>query len=190
MWERVIQQLPLSSAYTPRACYTTAVVYSQELGEYQKGIDYYQQVVDNWPDYAFAWHAQFFVGKYYEKLRNSGGIADSEANPKIEQAYISVVEKYPDSKSAPSAALKLGQMNFKKGQWIEAAMYFELYRQKCSDNQQWARVVYDLGRAYENAGAFEEAIEVYDEFIKTAEPDDPRVKTVKARLEELKGRSK
>jgi tetratricopeptide (TPR) repeat protein len=127
VWERIITELPPSTGTSPEAYYVSAVVYSQELGDYSKGIDYYQQVVDNWPDYTFAWHAQYFAGMYYEKLRNSGGIADSEANPKIEQAYKSVVEKYPDSRSAPSAALKLARMNFESGRRAEAVMYYELF---------------------------------------------------------------
>jgi len=126
VWERITHELPPSTT-TPEAYYVSAVVYSQELGDYQKGIDYYQQVVDNWPDYQFAWHAQFFVGMYYEKLRNSGRLSESEADPKIEQAYKAVVEKYPDSKSVPYSALKLGYLNLKKGQRVEAAMYYELF---------------------------------------------------------------
>jgi TolA-binding protein len=127
VWERLIKELPASVPHTPQAYYCSAVCYSQELAEYLKGIDYYQKVVDNWPRYEFAWHAQYFVGKYYEKLRNSGSIPDSEANPKIEQAYNNVVEKYPKSKSAPGSALKLAQMNFEKGQRIKAIKYYELF---------------------------------------------------------------
>jgi tetratricopeptide (TPR) repeat protein len=126
VWERITQQLP-PSITTPEAYYAAAVVYSQELGEYQKGIDYYQKVVDNWPDYEFAWHAQYFVGKYYEILRDSGIVSESEANSKIEQAYKAVVEKYPDSESAPSAALKLARMNFESGRRVEAVMYYEIF---------------------------------------------------------------
>jgi len=150
VWERVITDLPPSAGTSPEAYYVSAVVYSQELGDYLKGIDYYQQVVDNWPDYTFAWHAQYFVGMYYEKLRNSGGIVDSEANPKIEQAYKSVVEKYPDCKTVPKAALKLGYLNLKRGQRAEAVMYYEI-------------------------------------FLATANPNDSRIESVEARLEQLKG---
>ncbi|MHC4087562.1 MAG: LamG-like jellyroll fold domain-containing protein [Planctomycetota bacterium] len=125
-WEIIIQQLP-NCSYTPRAYYDSAVVYSQELGEYLKGIEYYQAIVDKWPDYEYAWHAQFFVGKYYEILRDSDSVTESEANPKIEQAYKAVIEKYPDSTSAPQAALKLGDLNFKSGQRAEAIMYYELF---------------------------------------------------------------
>jgi len=153
VWERVITDLPPSTGTSPEAYYVSAVVYSQELGDYLKGIDYYQKVVDSWPDYTFAWHAQFFVGKYYEKLRNSGVIPESEANSKIEQAYKAVVENYPDSKSVPNAALRLARINFERGQRVEAVMYYEI-------------------------------------FLATANPNDPRLKSIEARLEELKGEEK
>jgi tetratricopeptide (TPR) repeat protein len=187
VWERIIRQLPPSS-YTPRAYWCSAVVYSQELGEYLKGIDYYQQIADNWPNYQYAWHAQFFVGMYYEILRNSGALSESEANPKTEQAYQAVVERYPDSKSAPQAALKLGRMNLARRQWVSAAMYFELFREKQPEES--GRVVLDLGLAYEEMGEPDLAIQVYTQFIKTADPQDPRIKTSQARLERLQGENK
>jgi tetratricopeptide (TPR) repeat protein len=184
VWERIIQKLPPSPT-TPQAYWCSAVVYSQELGEYQKGIEYYQQVVDNWPDYQYAWHAQFFVGMYYEKLRDSGGIPESEANPKIEQAYKAVVEKYPDSNSSPHAALKLGQLNFNRGQWADAAKYFEIFLEKAPEDQRQVDVLYDLGRAYEKMGELSLAAEMYRIFIEMAAPNDLRIKDVKARLIKL-----
>ena len=190
VWERTITELPPSAAYTPRFYYITAVIYSQELGQYAKGIEYYQHIVDNWPDYQYAWHAQFFIGMYYERLRNSGGISESEANPKIEEAYQAVVEKYPGSKSAKDACLKLGQMSFKIGQWVEAAVYFELFLEKAPDDPRAHRVMYDLGRAYEKMGQLELAAQVYKEFINTAEPNAPLVERIKSRLEELEGANK
>lgn len=111
--EKIIQELS-PSAFTAPAYYTAAVIYSQELHEYSEAIEYYQKVVDNWPDYKYAWHAQYFIGMYYEKLRDSGGISASKANPKIEAAYRAVIENYPDSSSAKHAARKLDQMNYKK----------------------------------------------------------------------------
>ncbi len=186
-WERIIQQLP-HCAYTPRAYYCSAVVYSQELGDYLKGIDYYQQIVDNWPDYQYASHAQFFVGKYYEILRDSGNISASEANPKIEQAYKSVVEKYPDSKSAPYVALKLGRRSLGRAQWSEAAIYFEFFRQKYPEQR--GQVLLDLGLAYEKMGELDVALQVYAEFIETADPADPRLQSLIAKLERLQGANK
>jgi TolA-binding protein len=97
VWEKMIKHLPLSAEYTPRAYYCAAVVYSQELREYAKGIQYYQHIIDNWPKYKYACHAQFLLGRYYEKFRDSGAVSQSEADPKIQQAYKSVIQNYPDS---------------------------------------------------------------------------------------------
>jgi TolA-binding protein len=127
VWERIVQELPHSATHTPQAYYCSAVCYGQELSQYQKGIQYYQQIVDNWPKYEYAWHAQYFIGQYYERLRDLGDIPMSEANAKIEQAYKAVIEKYPDCSVASHACLKLGQINFVKGRWSEAAQFFELF---------------------------------------------------------------
>jgi len=111
--ERIIQESPHSDL-VPKAYFTAAIIYSQELHEYEKGIEYFQKVVDNWPDYKYAYDAQYSIGRYYERLKNSGGISAEEANLKIEAAYQAVVEKYPDSESAKYAAQKLEQMRHKK----------------------------------------------------------------------------
>jgi TolA-binding protein len=96
-------------------------------GKYEKAITNYQKVVDNCPDYQYAWSAQYLIGSCYEKLKYYNSLPESEADPKIEQAYKSVVENYPDSAMVPSASLKLGYLDLKRGQKIEAAIYFELF---------------------------------------------------------------
>jgi TolA-binding protein len=107
-------------------------------------------VVDNWPDYQYAWSAQYLIGSCYEKLKYYNILPESEAEPRIEQAYKSVVEKYPDSAMVPAASLKLGNLSLKSGHKIEAATYYEL-------------------------------------FLATTRPNDPRIESVNAYLEELKG---
>ena len=191
--EKMIHQLPLSAQYTPRAYWCAAVVYSQELRQYQKGIEYYQHIIDNWPKYKFAYHAQFLVGRYYQKLENSGGLPESEANPKIEQGYKSVIENYPDSDSAPAAALNLGRMYFKRAQWADAAYYFEMFVQMDNGrapNQVLINLLYDLGKTYERMGKLDMAEEMYRIFIEIASPDDTRITTVQAKLETLEGGEK
>ena len=171
-------------------------IYTNELGQYAEGIEYYQHIVDNWPEYEFAWHAQYFVGMYYERLLRAGGITKSEADPLIEQAYQAVIEKYPDCSLAGHACLKLARPNFEKGRWAEAAMYFEVFLQLWQRNPEGQRpnrvlsVMYNLGRAYEKMSAFKLAAQVYGELIKIADPTDPRIERVKARLQELEGAKK
>ena len=101
------------------------------------------------------------------------------------RAYRAVVEKYPDSGAVRDASKKLGWLKFKKGQWVEAIQYWQLSLQRSPENDKPVHILYPLGRAYEEIGALDKAAQVYDEFIRTVHPDDPRIETVKARLEKL-----
>ena len=47
------------------------------------------------------------------------------------------------------ACLRLGSLNSTKGEWAEAAAYFELFLEKYPDDIRFGQVLYDLGRAYE-----------------------------------------
>ena len=193
VWQKMIQQLPLSAEYTPRAYWCSAVVYSQELRQYQKGIEYYQHIVSNWPKYRYAYHAQFLLGGYYEKLRDSGAVSQSEADPKIQQAYKSVIQNYPDSDSAPIAALNLATMYFRSAQWADAAHYFEVFVQidnGRAPNHVLINALYDLGKTYEQMGNLDMAVEMYNIFIEIADPNDARIRTVQAELEKFEGAKK
>jgi len=190
IWERIIAQCPQSQSIgLKHAQYFSAVCY-RRLGEYEKAISRYQKVVDNWPEYQYAWSAQFLIGQCYARLKESGVLSESEANPKIEEAYSAVIEKYPDCPLADRACLKLGRMNFEKGQWVESAMYFELFLQKYANDKRQTRILYHLGQAYEKMGKADLAAEVYRVFMETADPANPSIKLVLAHLEKLKGAKK
>jgi len=153
VWERIITELPKSdSTATSHAHYFSAVCYCK-LGNQEKAVEYFQKVVDSWPDYQYAWSAQCLIGECYEKLRDSGGISKAEAEPKIEQAYQAVIVKYPDCSLVGHACLKLGDMYLQKDRRNEASMCLEL-------------------------------------FLMTANPSDPRINTIKVRLERLGGQTK
>ncbi len=68
VWERLIREFP-GSEVIPNAYYCSAVCYAQELEEYQKGIDYFQKVVNNWPDYEYAQQARLLIVEYYNKMK-------------------------------------------------------------------------------------------------------------------------
>jgi len=81
------------------------------LGEYEKAVEYYEKIVSEWPDYKFADIAQCLVGDYLQKLMNSGKLSPMEAEPRIEQAYLAVIENYADSSSAATAYLRMAQIS-------------------------------------------------------------------------------
>ncbi len=125
LWNRIITELPVSSPYTQHAWYFTGVCYRRHLADYAKTLEYYQKVVDEWPNYEYAWSAQCLIGECYEKLRDSGSLPESEANPEIDQAYMAVIEKYPDCSLFGHACLKLARA-YEKTEQLDLAM--EVYR--------------------------------------------------------------
>jgi len=70
IWERLVSAFP-DSEVAPSACYSLAVCYAQELEEYQKGIDYFQKVVNDWPNYEYVQQAKLLIGEYYKKIENN-----------------------------------------------------------------------------------------------------------------------
>ena len=184
IWGKIITQFPNTNA-APQAYYYSAVCY-RELGEYEKAIEYFQKAANDWPDYEYAAKALFRIANCYEGLRNKGALPESQVNPQIEQSYKAVVEKYPDSEFAAHTALRLGQINFDRGQWDKAAMYFELFLQKFP--QDIGQVVLPLAKAYEQMNEPNLAAELYRTFIETADTNDPHLKSVKRELEKLEAK--
>jgi len=72
-------------------------------GEYLRAAEVYEKVADLWPEFEYAWHAQFMAGRCYEKLKESGAIEGVEADEKIKAAYERVVERYPECQGAKIA---------------------------------------------------------------------------------------
>jgi tetratricopeptide (TPR) repeat protein len=104
-----------------------AGVCCRKLGQYDNALAYYQTVVDSWPDYQFAWSAQYLIGICYENLIKSGVLTASEAGLKIEESYKAVAEKYPNSPLTANACMKLSDLNLKRGQLLEVCRYLELF---------------------------------------------------------------
>ncbi|MGD2095013.1 MAG: tetratricopeptide repeat protein [Phycisphaerales bacterium] len=185
IWERTIKELPRSSS-TSHA-YHFAAECHYHLGQYEKAAEYLQKVVNDWPDYEYGWSTYNFLGACYDKLKNSGKIAESQADPLIEQAYKAIIENYPDSRMAGHACLKLARLNSRKKRWSEAAGYYGAFINKYPEDKRCKYVLYDLGRTYEKMGKLENATQVYQLIVQQGDPEDSRVKNSMRRLARIKG---
>ena len=102
VWERIITELQPNAVYPAQAYFFSAVCYRRR-GEYEKAIEYYQEVVANWPDNEYAWHAQFIVARTYKHLKRTGAMPESEADSMIKAVYERILQDYPDSPAAYDA---------------------------------------------------------------------------------------
>jgi len=115
----------------------------------------FEAVVDSRPDYESGWAAHSIVARFTEKLRDSGAIAESEANAQIKEAYQAVVENWPDSRWVETALLNLGRMFFAEGQLVDAIMYFEMLLERSPEKV--CLTGGDLIAAYDQMGDVEMA---------------------------------
>jgi tetratricopeptide (TPR) repeat protein len=98
IWEKIISNSPGSSI----ACEASFMAgeTSQNLNEYQKAINHYKSVVDNWSDYKYAWLAQDRILKLYPALYKAGIISESQNISLIHEGQNTLLEKFPDSPAA------------------------------------------------------------------------------------------
>ncbi|KPL21578.1 MAG: hypothetical protein AMJ75_09695, partial [Phycisphaerae bacterium SM1_79] len=94
VWQRIITDLP-PSFFTPQAYHFSAVCY-RRMGKYEKAIELYQVVVDNWPNFQYAWVAHFRIAECYEKLESLGRIPTEDAAVQIRHACQQILTNYPD----------------------------------------------------------------------------------------------
>jgi tetratricopeptide (TPR) repeat protein len=110
MWEKMINEFT-PSFLTPEACYFTGLCYCK-LGEYGNSIVYYKKLADGYPEQRNRWYALFMIGHNYETLAKSGAMPQSEAGPKISDAYTQLVEKYPACPVVQKAQSWLASHNY------------------------------------------------------------------------------
>jgi len=185
IWEMVIDRQDLE-AFRSSQLYAFSAQSYYRLGEYIKASEYFENVLDNHPQYIYNTLVQYMVGQCYERLKKAPDVAISidDIDERIEAAYAAVVERFPEKALATGACMKLGRLYFSKEQWAEAIVYFEMYRQKRPDHY---RFLYILGQAYEKIGDNELAIAIYEEYLAKAIEGDRLIEDVQEKLAELKG---
>jgi pentatricopeptide repeat protein len=127
IWEKIVAQWPQSQALDVKHAWNFLANCYRKKGDYKKAVECYQKMLDNWPNYRYAWSAQCLIAECYEKLRDSASTPPSEAEDKIEQAYQAVIEKYPNCSLVPHASFKLARLNMDRDQKVKAAMYLETF---------------------------------------------------------------
>lgn len=94
--ERIREQSTHSAA-AAEAWYFSAECYYQ-FGQYEKAIEYYEQVVGNWPDYEWADQALFRTAQCFNELATCKRIPIADAGEIIQNICRRLPNDYPDSK--------------------------------------------------------------------------------------------
>lgn len=99
----------------------------QNQEKWDGAIEYFQKVVNDYPDIERACGAQAAIGWCAEALRDSNQAPKEAINPVIEQAYISVINDYNDCYIAHFAAYRLAEMCVEKGDKTNAIVYYRKF---------------------------------------------------------------
>ena len=83
----------------PKAYMMLAESY-ERLGNHSQALAYYQKLLEKRPDYKYAWHVYYLMGRCYQQLAKTGVINDWQANDEIYQLYAYLLQEYPDCKAA------------------------------------------------------------------------------------------
>jgi tetratricopeptide (TPR) repeat protein len=152
--------------------------------DYRAGIEHFRKVVENWPDYQFAWRAQFNIARYYEMIKRRDKIKDQQYDLKIIDAYKTGIEKFPDCEAVDFGTLKIATGYYGIGKFEEAVIYLQKYLEKNPDNLKNIILIY--GDCLEKAGYKEEARIIYEDYLKIADTYDKAIPVIKGRLAKLK----
>jgi tetratricopeptide (TPR) repeat protein len=95
-YKRIINQLPESPQTTAQAYFMSGFCHKR-LGEFEEAVEYFREVVDNWPDYERADRAWFRMAQCLHELATSKSIPEADAAILIQYACQRVLTDYPDS---------------------------------------------------------------------------------------------
>jgi tetratricopeptide (TPR) repeat protein len=115
--ERIINELP-ETDFTAQAYNRAARCYSR-MGQYDKAIEYYKTVVNNFPDSQYGSDAQFQIVQLYKKFIITGDMALPDAMDTMAVECERQIETYPDSFAAGVASKWLSYANRSKKENID-----------------------------------------------------------------------
>lgn len=114
-----------------------------ERGEHTLAAQSFGQYLQNYPSGADVPMAMFRLGECYLKMENQRV---------AETYYREVVDRFPNSEGAPSAAYRLGALRFNARDFAEAARQFALCETKSPLPQVRLAASYNKARAYQMLG--------------------------------------
>ncbi len=101
IWGQMIQQSPACDSKA-HAYYRSANCYV-DLRQYDRAVERYTELIENFPDYYLAWDARFKIGRCYQKLKDNNAVDKSSADAHTKAAYEGILDKYSGCPAAKAA---------------------------------------------------------------------------------------
>jgi tetratricopeptide (TPR) repeat protein len=163
IWEPLVAQAPNGDNLSD-LLYCIGCGYAQ-LQEYEKAIPYYEQVVQQWPDSDPGRIALTLIEKYLSRVTSEESNYIEQKQQQLESSYLTIIERYPNSKCAPESLYKLGERCFKQERYSESIQYFLRFIEKMPNDNRIPTALSAVGEAYEKTGDMAKAKEVYSKLL-------------------------
>ena len=107
-WERIPQNWPnvefIAGVHMMiSTCYLDLNEYDLVIENFQSAIDNFKIITTNYPGADNAWHAQFMIGRCYEKMAENEMISKAQAELNIRTIYSDLVANFPNCPAAKAA---------------------------------------------------------------------------------------
>lgn len=157
IWEQEILYATTRSKLEVNAYIFSGICY-QRLKQYNKALEYYSKVIQDWPDYkylpkAFSWYENCLT-----KMRQLGLVTTEEAVLLAEQAFNGFIEDNPDHPRIVHSLQRLGNVYFHQQFYYEAINCYEEVVDKDIDRLKYVQKYYC--KALEAVGSDDTAEEV------------------------------
>ena len=129
---------------------------------YQKAVETYQTIIDNYPQMAWAKNAQFQIGAAYNTLSGS----DIEYLPRMSRAFEAYYTNYADDEMAPVAYYYDAWARYRMGRWRDASETFEALARRFPRAKYAPESLFRSGEAVYNlaqSGTLDQRKAVYEE---------------------------
>lgn len=141
--------------YSFEALKLIGYIYDKSLNDCLKGVDVYRILIRDYPSEIDPGEYQQSIAECYFKLHE------------YDQAcleYETLLEQYPDSRSAPRAKFQIANSYALREQWDKAVtLYEELLLSESLSEQLLIETKFELAFCYEHLQQFENALELYVE---------------------------
>ena len=175
-YEKILLEAP-DSEFAPLACYKLGKL-NEIFGHYKEAIDYYQKLLEQYPDHPICADGLFNIAQIYQLHLNKSDEAVT--------AYTQLVMFYPDEKASFQGLLQLGQLLSEKQKWQDAIYYFQTIVEKYPDQPICGDLYFRMGDILQyKIKDYNKAIEMYQMVVEKY-PGGSWGKFAQKRLDELK----
>ena len=81
------------------------------LSNYDKALEYYNKVINDWPEYEGAGGVAGIIANVYEMMKEDGLISGDSADKLIVDAYQMILDRFPESPAVKAAKDKIYMHN-------------------------------------------------------------------------------